>query len=120
MTTIQPTALASLVRSHRRFDLIDVRSEGQFDKLHIPGARSAPLGKMSASKILHERKCPASAPLFVIAEDRALAGMAAGILRGAGCSLPVVVDGGMTAWQTQDLPEVHTPRFHFHVRRAEK
>ena len=113
MTTIQPTALASLVQSHRRFDLIDVRPETEFHRSHIPGARSAPLNKMSAPEILRERKCLPSEPLFVISEDRALAGMAAGILRGAGCILPVVVDGGMAVWQSQDLPAVHSRRFHF-------
>jgi SulP family sulfate permease len=116
MTIIQPTSLASLVRSHRTFDLIDVRPEREFERLHIPGARSAPLNKMSAPKILRDRKCPASEPLFVVAENRALGGMAAGILRGAGCNLPVVVDGGMAVWQRQDLPAVHPRRFHFFQR----
>lgn len=111
MTTIHPMRLASLISSHRPFDLIDVRPEEQFNESHIPGARSTPTDKMSAPKILRERKRPASEPLFVIPEDRALAGMAAGILRGPGCILPVVVDGGMALWLAQDLPAVRTPRF---------
>ena len=113
MTTIDSTGLAALIRSHRPFDLIDVRPREQFNRSHIPGARSAPLNRMSAPKILHERKCGAADPLFVIAEDRALGGMAAGIFRSAGCSSPVVVDGGMTLWQRRDLPVVPTRRFHF-------
>ena len=116
MMTIQPAGLANLISSDKAFDLIDVRPQEGFNRLHVPGARSAPLAKMSAPKILHERKCAAAEPLFVIAEDRALAGIAAGILRGAGCTLPVVVDGGMAIWETLDLPAVHSPRFHFFER----
>jgi len=113
MKTIHPAGLATLVSRHKPFDLIDVRPSEQFGQSHIPGARSAPLGKLSGPKTLRERKCAASEPLFVISEDRAMAGLAAGILRGAGCDLPVVVDGGMRVWETQGFPTVHPWRFHF-------
>ncbi len=105
--------MATLVANRQPFDLIDVRPREEFNRLHIPGARSAPLRRMSPVKILCERKRPASEPLFVIGQSRALAGMAAGMLRGVGCNQPVVVEGGMETWETQGLPAVHTPRFHF-------
>ena len=113
MTTIHPAGLARLVSKHEVFDLIDVRPKEEFNRLHIPGARSSPLNEMTPVKILRERKLPASAPLFVISQDRALASMGAGILRGAGCIRPVVVDGGIGNWEAQGLPTVHTPRFHW-------
>ena len=49
-------------------------------------------------------------PLFVISSDRTMAGLAAGMLRGAGCMRPVVVDGGMQMWDAQGLPEAHSWR----------
>ena len=113
MTTIHPARFARLVSKHEVFDLIDVRPKEEFNRLHIPGARSNPLNEMTPVKILRERKLPASAPLFVISQDRALASMGAGILRGAGCIQPVVVDGGMKTWKAQGLPTMHTPRFHW-------
>ena len=113
MTTIHPTGLATLVANHRPFDLIDVRPQEEFNRLHIPGARSIPLNKMSPFKVVRERKLAASEPLFVICGNRALAGLAAGMLHGAGCIEPVVVEGGMETWETQGLPAVHTARFHF-------
>jgi rhodanese-related sulfurtransferase len=113
MNTIHPAGLARLLSNHEVFDLIDVRPKEEFKRLHIPGARSNPLNEMTPVKILRERKLPASAPLFVVSQDRALAGMAAGILRGAGCIQPVVVEGGMETWEAQGLPAVHTSRFHW-------
>ena len=111
MTTIHPMGMASLIADHRPFDLIDVRSRAEFDKLHIPGARSVPLKKLSPALILRERRLAASEPLFVICRNRVLATLAAGMLRGVGCSQPVVVDGGMETWETQGLPAIRTRNF---------
>lgn len=113
MITVNPEAVANLVSNHNPFDLIDVRPKEEFNRLHILGARSAPLQKMSPVKLLRERKLAASEPFFIISENRALAGMAAGLLRGAGCSQPVVVEGGMANWEARGLPAVPRRRFHF-------
>lgn len=104
MKTIHPIGLARLIATHQPFDLIDVRTKEEFDKAHIPGARSIPLPELRASKVLRDRKLPATEPLYVICRSRALAGLASGILEGAGCTNAVVVDGGMETWQAQGLP----------------
>lgn len=108
MITIDPADLATLVLNHVPLDLVDVRPKKEFERLHIPGARSAPLNQMSPPKVLHERALPDSEPVFLISEDRALAGM----LRGAGCSRPVVIDGGMERWEAQDFPTICARRLH--------
>jgi rhodanese-related sulfurtransferase len=113
MKTINPAGLARQVSKQETFDLIDVRPREEFNRLHIPGARCNPLNEMTPVKILRERKLPAAAPMFIISQDRALASMGAGILRGAGSIQPVVVEGGMETWKAQGLPTVHTPRFHW-------
>ena len=113
MTTIHPMAMAALIANHKPFDLIDVRPREEFDRLHIPGARSVPLRETSPAKVVSEHKFKASEPLFVICRNRALASLATGMLRAAGCSQPVVVEGGMQTWESMGLPAVPTRRFHF-------
>lgn len=111
MKTIHPTGLLSLIAAHQPFDLIDVRTRKEFDKAHIPGARSIPLQELRAARIMRERKLPATEPLYVICRSRVLAGLASGILEGAGCSNAVVVDGGMETWRAEGLPVVRKKWF---------
>jgi rhodanese-related sulfurtransferase len=107
MTTISTGALTTVMARHQPFDLIDVRPRQEFNRSHIPGARSTPLNRFAAAKILHDRKGANAQPFFIIGGDRIRAGLAAGMLCGAGCNLPVVVEGGMTAWEAQGLPVIH-------------
>jgi rhodanese-related sulfurtransferase len=100
-----------MITTHQPFDLIDVRTKEEFDKAHIPGARSIPLPELRASKVLRDRKLSATEPLYVICRSRVLAGLASGILTGAGCANAVVVDGGMETWQAQGLPVVRKKWF---------
>lgn len=113
MITIDPTDFATLVLNQTPLDLIDVRPKKEFERMHIAGARNAPLNQMSPPKVLRERALPDSEPVFLISDDRAVAGMAAGMLRGAGCSQPVVIDGGMERWEAQHLPTVCGHRPHW-------
>jgi rhodanese-related sulfurtransferase len=106
MKTIHPIGLARLIATRQPFDLIDVRTKEEFEKAHIPGARSIPLPELRASKVLRDRKLSATEPLYVICRSRVLAGLASGALEGAGCGNAVVVDGGMETWQAQGLPVV--------------
>ena len=106
MKTIHPIGLSRLIATHQPFDLIDVRTKEEFDKAHIPGARSIPLPELRASKVLRDRKLSATEPLYVICRSRVLAGLASGALEGAGCGNAVVVDGGMKTWGERGLPVV--------------
>jgi rhodanese-related sulfurtransferase len=45
MTTIHPVGLATLIDNREPLDLIDVRTEKEFESFHIAGARSVPLKK---------------------------------------------------------------------------
>ena len=105
MITIDTTGLVKLMADHEPIDLIDVRPPEEFNRAHIRAARSEPLNRFAPVKILRERKAAPTRPFFIIG-DRVRAGLAAGMLRGAGCSLPVVVEGGMDNWQTLGLPAV--------------
>jgi rhodanese-related sulfurtransferase len=111
MITIHPFGLATLIDNREPLDLIDVRTEKEFKSFHIAGARSVPLKKLSAPKVLQDRKSATTEPLYIIGGGRVRASLAAGILTGGGCCQAVVVDGGMDAWISQGLSVVRKKRF---------
>ena len=111
MITIHPKALARLIATQDKLDLIDVRPRAEFKRIHIRGARSMPLRSLNPTKVLQERVGAKSDPIFLICWNRTRASMAAGLLREAGCKHPVVLDGGMGLWESQGLPVVHPIRF---------
>ena len=111
MITINPFKLATLIDNREPLDLIDVRTEQEFKSFHIAGARSVPLKKLSAPKVLQDRKCAATEPLYIIGGDRVRASLAADILTGGGCCKAVVVDGGMDTWVREGLSVVRERRF---------
>jgi rhodanese-related sulfurtransferase len=111
MITIHPFGLATLIDNCEPLDLIDVRTENEFKSFHIARARSVPLKKLSAPKVLQDRKLAATEPLYIIGDGRVRASLAAGILIGGGCRQAVVVDGGMDAWISQGLSVVSKKRF---------
>jgi rhodanese-related sulfurtransferase len=115
MTTIHPVGLATLIDNREPLDLIDVRTEKEFESFHIAGARSVPLKKLSAPKVLQDRKCAATEPLYIIGGDRVRASLAAGILTGGGCCKAVVVDGGTDAWVSEGLSVMRERRFWDHA-----
>ena len=112
--TIHSSAMEALIDNRQPFDLIDVRTEQEFKSFHIAGARSVPLKKLSAPKVLQDRKRAATEPLYIIGGDRVRASLAAGILSGGGCCKAVVVDGGMDAWVSEGLSVVRERRFWDH------
>jgi rhodanese-related sulfurtransferase len=111
MITIHPKALAKLIATQDKIDLIDVRPRAEFDRIHIRGARSIPLATLRPTKFLRERAGTKSDPVFVVCWNRMRGSMAAGLLRDAGCKHPVVLDGGLGLWVTQGLPVVRPFRF---------
>jgi rhodanese-related sulfurtransferase len=111
MITIHPKALARLIATRNKLDLIDVRPRAEFNRIHICGARSVPLKTLRPTKVLQERVGTRSDPVFVVCRNRIRASMAAGLLRDAGCKFPVVLDGGMELWENQGLPVVRPVRF---------
>jgi len=114
MITINPFRLATLIDKREPLDLIDVRTEKEFKSFHIAGARSVPLKKLSAPKVLQDRKRAATEPLYIVGDGRVQTSLAAGILTGGGCCQAVVVDGGMDAWMSEGLSVVRKKPFWNH------
>ena len=98
------SALGVLIVNHEPIDLIDVRTKNEFAAMHIPGARSLPLGELVTPKIFRSRRLTTER-VYVISEDgHAQASLATGILRSAGCVNAIPVDGGMKDWIARGLP----------------
>ena len=111
MATIHPLGLALLVATQKNVQLIDVRRRAQFNRSHIRGARSVPLRELQAMKMVQARPLTNGEALVVISDTRIRATLAAGVLRTAACLKPIVLEGGMEAWEAEGLPTERSWRF---------
>lgn len=85
--------------------LVDVRTPGEFARLHAVGARSMPLDKLNAAAIAAD--CRSSdGCTYVICQAGTRAKMACQQLIAAGIGDVVVIEGGTQAWQAAGLPVI--------------
>ena len=103
MKTITPFELQMLI-DKRYVEVIDVRSREDFKKAHALVARSIPLKTFEPHSVLAHRRADKHAPLYIIGERKAVASLVAGELAAAGLDEPIVVEGGLEAWEGQGLP----------------
>jgi rhodanese-related sulfurtransferase len=105
MKTIAPFELQLLINK-RGVEVIDVRPKNDFKSVHVGVARSIPLAKFEPHTVLAHRRLDKREPLYIMCHKRMLASLAAGSLAAAGLREPVVVDGGIEAWERECLPLV--------------
>lgn len=87
--------------------LVDVRTPGEFARLHAAGARSMPLDRLDASAIAAE--CRSSdGRIYVICHSGSRALMACQKLIDSGVEGVCIVGGGTQAWQAAGLPVIRT------------
>lgn len=106
MKTIDPLHLEALYEAGNPIELIDVRPQDEFDRLHALGSRSMPLPELSHSKLLRERRLSPDKPLYIICRKGVLAKLAAEDLAAAGFDSSIIVEGGIDAWAYFGLPVV--------------
>ncbi|MBC6459133.1 rhodanese-like domain-containing protein [Actinomadura sp. HBU206391] len=97
--------LRQLVEARAGLRLIDVRTPGEFDTVHIPGSCNVPLSVLREHRDelcqhLHE-------PMVLICRSGQRAARAEQALAAAGLSYLRVLDGGITAWQAAGAPVRH-------------
>lgn len=106
MTTTSPAVidaaqLRDLLDSPSPPRLIDVRTPGEFETVHIPGAYNVPLD------LLREHRDEIGQHLdhdvVLVCRSGQRAAQAEDTLRAAGLDTVHVLDGGMTAWESADL-----------------
>src|SRR5450755_4063689 len=103
MKTITPFELQMLI-DKRCLEVIDVRSQKDFERVHVSGAQSVPLRNFEPYSVLEHRGRNRGAPLYIIAERKAQASLVACGLAAAGLAEPIVVDGGLEACEAECLP----------------
>ncbi|HUG23831.1 rhodanese-like domain-containing protein [Piscinibacter sp.] len=81
--------------------LIDVSEPTEYAAGHAAGAKNVPLGSLESSNELPKNK---ALPLVVLCPTGARSARAAGILRKLGYENSRVLEGGLNAWRTANLP----------------
>lgn len=100
--TVSVDDLGNLMASGRAPRLIDVRTPGEFDSVHIPGSYNVPLDLLREHRDKLRSHLDEQVVLVCGSGQRATrAGQA---LSAAGLPNLRVLDGGMTAWQAAGAP----------------
>lgn len=102
MNSINVQQLKSLLDLHSQLHLLDVRTPGEFNTAHIPGANLQPLDQLDCPAILKA----VNTPIYVVCQSGARARKAAAQLSAAGCKDHVLVEGGTQAWIDAGFPVV--------------
>jgi rhodanese-related sulfurtransferase len=98
---LAPAALTALVNREDAL-VVDVRAAADFEKGHIPGAKSLPLAQVEPEhRLLAAAK---SRPVVLVCKAGQAAAAAAGKLRKAGFERVFVLAGGIDGWQQAGLP----------------
>jgi rhodanese-related sulfurtransferase len=105
MKTITPFELQMLIDKHY-VEVIDVRPKHDFETVHALVARSIPLKNFEPHSVLAHRRDKPAAPIYIFGERRAQASFVACGLAAAGLAEPVVIDGGIEAWEAERLPVI--------------
>jgi rhodanese-related sulfurtransferase len=101
--SVSPGELNRLITSGRKVELLDVRTPGEFESVHVPGARLIPLDELDAGAFLKQRG-EADQPVYVLCQSGGRARKAIEKLQQAGFGGGVLVEGGTQAWIEAGLP----------------
>ncbi len=96
--TVDPGELRERLNSGQAPRLIDVRTHGEFETVHIPGAYNVPLDLLREHRDQIVKHLDQDVVLICKSGQRAA--QADETLRRAGLTNVHVLDGGMTAWET--------------------
>jgi len=100
---IGPAQLTALVNRDNAL-VVDLRAIGDFEKGHIAGAKNVQMSQFDPE---NKALAPAKAlPVVLVCQAGQTAHTAAKRLRKAGFAHVAVLEGGIQAWQSADLPLV--------------
>jgi len=101
--SVSPVELNKTIASGGLVELLDVRTPGEFESAHVPGARLIPLDELDAGAFLKQRG-QAAQPVYVLCQSGGRARKAIEKLQQAGFGGCVLVEGGTQAWIDAGLP----------------
>jgi rhodanese-related sulfurtransferase len=95
---LKPAELAELLRSRPDVRLLDVRTAGEYESAHIPGAYNVPLDTLGEHA--EEIRAAVAQPVVLICQSGARARRAEEVLQECTMRNLHVLEGGMTGWVT--------------------
>lgn len=104
MSTITPADLHQRLTAQPDLAVIDVRTAGEFDSVHVPQARNVPLDSLEPTALLSTGVTRPGQPVYLLCQSGGRARRAAEKFSIAGIENAVVVEGGMQAWIEAGLP----------------
>lgn len=105
---ITPSQLDSLIRSGSPVTLIDVRTPAEYGEIHIPGSQLMPLDRLDADAV--KSAAGNSGQCVLVCHSGKRAEQAYHKLNAAGCGNIVILDGGVSAWESAGLPVNRGPK----------
>ncbi|MGW0018888.1 rhodanese-like domain-containing protein [Rhodococcus sp. NPDC003382] len=100
--TIDPIALRELTGSGKNVRIVDVRTPGEFESVHISGAYNVPLDLLREHR--DEFLAHFDEDVVLVCRSGQRAAQAEETLRTAGLFNLRILDGGMLSWETAGLP----------------
>src|SRR5580704_13181189 len=101
--TISLVDFRRLLESSKHVKIIDVRTPGEFARVHAMGAQSMPLDQLDIAAIKGGRQ-NADEPVYVICHSGGRASKACQLLDEAGVGAVFNIEGGTAAWEKMGLP----------------
>ncbi len=101
---VAPRDLEPLRAQHPEIQLLDVRTPGEFEAVHVKGAYNVPLGLLSEHAA--EFAAGVRGPVVLICQSGGRATQAHRSLHQAGHQSLYVLEGGMNGWISANLPAV--------------
>lgn len=105
---VPPSEVVAMCQREPRVRLLDVRTAGEYESVHISGAYNVPLDTLSE----HAREIRASVrePIVLVCQSGQRARRAEEALEAAGLENLHVLEGGIAAWLAAGLPVVRGAR----------
>ena len=101
--TVAPRELYGRLVRGKDFDILDVRTPGEYEAGHVPGAKLLPLDDLVAADYLRARG-ESDRPIYVLCQTGARARRAVDKFEQAGFGGCILVEGGTAAWVEAKLP----------------
>lgn len=101
-SVINPRQLAELLESRRDVRMLDVRTPGEYESVHIRGAYNVPLDRLD--EYATEIRSNVESPVVLICQSGARARRAEEALKQCSMTNLHVLDGGMNAWVSAGNP----------------
>lgn len=103
---IRPAELRELLAEHPEIRLLDVRTPGEYETVHIRGAYNVPLDRLGEHGT--EIRTNVAEPVVLVCQSGQRARKAEEALKGAGMPNLHVLDGGVNGWVAAGNPVVRS------------